>query len=125
MNSKSHLRLKYEPLTVKEPYHADVKIFNNPDEFTIYYREHENELKNLSTLRLNKTFKIPGYRITVCKRGTDNQELMLKKDYYSGVNNSRTDELGHDKVGHSEAEERISMIERRLDNIEKYLQQLQ
>ena len=79
MNSKAHLRIKYEPLTVKEPYHAEVMTFNTPDEFTIYYREHEDDLKNLSTVRLNKTFKIPGYRITVTKRGSENQELMLKR----------------------------------------------
>ena len=123
MNSKSHLRLKYEPLTVKEPYVAEVKTFNNPDEFTIYYREHEDQLKNLSTLRLNKTFKIPGYRITVCKRGTDNQELMLKKDYYGTVNNSQADS-SHTDNSQTELLEKISMLERRLDNIERFLQQL-
>jgi hypothetical protein len=123
MNSKSHLRLKYEPLTVKEPYVAEVKTFNNPDEFTIYYREHEDQLKNLSTLRLNKTFKIPGYRITVCKRGTDNQELMLKKDYYSGLGCASSCAAGTDN-SQTELLEKISMLERRLDNIERFLQQL-
>ena len=123
MISKSSLRLKYEPLTVKEPYHADVKTFSNPDEFTIYYREHEDELKDLSTLRMNKTFKIPGYRIGVSKRGTDQQELILKKDYYGTVNNSCTDNSQTDN-SQTELLEKISMLERRLDNIERFLQQL-
>ena len=122
MSSKSNLRLKYEPLTVKEPYHVEVRTFQNPDEFTIYYREHEDELKSLSTLRLNKTFKIPGYRISVCKRGTDQQELILKKDYYSPTNlmDSSSDRPGPV----NELVERISLLERRLDNIERFLQQL-
>ena len=106
MNSKSHLRLKYEPLTVKEPYVAEVKTFNNPDEFTVYYREHENELKNLSTLRLNKTFKIPGYRISVVKRGSEDEELILKKDYY-GSNNSQTDSSQTNVNSQTELTERI------------------
>ena len=122
MSSKSNLRLKYEPLTVKEPYHVEVRTFQNPDEFTIYYREHEDELKSLSTLRLNKTFKIPGYRISVCKRGTDQQELILKKDYYGPTNlmDSSSDRPGPV----NELVERISLLERRLDNIERFLQQL-
>ena len=123
MISKTNLRLKYEPLTVKEPYHAEVKTFNNPDEFTVYYREHENELKNLSTLRLNKTFKIPGYRISVVKRGSEDEELILKKDYY-GSNNSQTDSSQTNVNSQTELTERISDIERRLDNIERFLQQL-
>jgi hypothetical protein len=122
MSSKSNLRLKYEPLTVKEPYHVEVRTFQNPDEFTIYYREHEDELKSLSTLRLNKTFKIPGYRISVCKRGTDQQELILKKDYYSP--SARVTSLPSGTAEAAEAEERIALLERRLDNIERFLQQL-
>ena len=123
MSSKSNLRLKYEPLTVKEPYHVEVRMFQNHDEFTIYYREHEDELKSLSTLRLNKTFKIPGYRISVCKRGTDQQELILKKDYYSPTN--LMDSPTASAVGPvNELVERISLLERRLDNIERFLQQL-
>ena len=123
MNSKAHLRIKYEPITVKEPYHAETLLFNTPDEFTVYYREHEDELKNLSTLRLNKTFKIPGYRITVTKRGSENQELMLKKDYYGAskeqVNNDNTKETTPNSV----VLERISMLEQRIDNIEHFLSQ--
>ena len=121
MNSKSHLRLKYEPLTVKEPYVAEVKTFNNPDEFTIYYREHEDQLKNLSTLRLNKTFKIPGYRITVCKRGTDNQELMLKKDYYSGTKIAQTIDNNNENL--IKLLDEIKLLSQRIDNIEHFLSQ--
>ena len=100
----------------------EVRTFQNPDEFTIYYREHEDELKSLSTLRLNKTFKIPGYRISVCKRGTDQQELILKKDYYSPSARAASPYSGTTEA--AEAEERISLLERRLDNIERFLQQL-
>ncbi len=125
MNSKAHLRIKYEPLTVKEPYHADIKTFATPDEFTIYYREHEDDLKNLSTLRLNKTFKIPGYRITVTKRGSDEQELMLKKDYYSGVQKESPNDNHSNTQVNDDISKRLSIIEQRIDNIERFLQQLQ
>ena len=124
MNSKAHLRIKYEPLTVKEPYHAEVMTFNTPDEFTIYYREHEDDLKNLSTLRLNKTFKIPGYRITVTKRGSENQELMLKKDYYGATKEPLT-ESSKQATDNNDIAKRLSIIEQRIDNIERFLQQLQ
>ena len=125
MNSKAHLRIKYEPLTVKEPYHAETMVFNTPDEFTIYYREHEDELKNLSTLRLNKTFKIPGYRITVTKRGSENQELMLKKDYYGVKSNEPLTESSKQTTDNNDIAKRLSIIEQRIDNIERFLQQLQ
>ena len=124
MNSKAHLRIKYEPLTVKEPYRAETMVFNTPDEFTIYYREHEDDLKNLSTLRLNKTFKIPGYRITVTKRGSENQELMLKKDYYGATKETLT-ESSKQATDNNDIAKRLSIIEQRIDNIERFLQQLQ
>ena len=124
MNSKAHLRIKYEPLTVKEPYRAETMVFNTPDEFTIYYREHEDDLKNLSTVRLNKTFKIPGYRITVTKRGSENQELMLKKDYYGATKETLT-ESSKQATDNNDIAKRLSIIEQRIDNIERFLQQLQ
>ena len=116
--------MKYEPLTVKEPYHAETLTFSTPDEFTIYYRENEDRLKNLSTLRLNKTFKIPGYRITVTKRGTDNQELMLKKDYYGAPKQSTVNDNHKEPSFNNNIDERLSILEQRIDNIERFLQQL-
>ena len=94
---------------------GNVKIFNDTDEFTEYYRSHEEEFKNVSTLILNRNYKIPGYRITVSKRGTDQEELQLKKDYYS--RNDKTEDL--DKIL-----EQIKFLTERIDNIEQFLSEI-
>ena len=124
MTSKAQLRIKYEPIQVREPYVADVKTFANPDEFTIYDREHENELKGLSTLRLNKTFKIAGYRISTVNKGRENEEIVLKKDYYGASKNDNQQTNSNNETD-GQLAERISLLERKIDNIERFLQQLQ
>ena len=106
-------RYKFEPITVKEPHRYDVKTFTDPDEFTAYYRQHEDDFKGVSTAVLNRTYKIPGYRIAVPGRGTDREELILKKDYYSGGTVPETDYSGE-----------LAMLKKRLDNIEQFLQRL-
>lgn len=111
----SNRRIKYEPITIKEPHKDDVKIFSDTDEFTEYYRSHEDDFKNVSTLILNRTYKIPGYRITVSKRGTENEELQLKKDYYT--NSSSTDNS-------SAILEQIKFLSQRIDNIERFLTEI-
>ena len=105
-------RYKFEPITVREPHKYDIKTFSDPDEFTAYYRQHEDEFKDVSTAVLNRTYKIPGYRISVVGRGKDNEELILKKDYYSGS----TTNIDYNPE--------IAMIKQRLDNIEQFLQRL-
>lgn len=112
-SSTKFKRLKYEPITIREPHKYDIKTFDDPNDFTSYYREHEDEFKGVSTLVLNRTYKIPGYRISVSKRGTENEELMLRKDYYSSnadTNNSPDD--------------RIPELIARIENIEQFLEQL-
>lgn len=117
----SNKRLRFEPITIKEPHKDEVKIFNDTDEFTQYYRQHEDEFgkrssdnegfNHISTLLLNRNYKIPGYRITITKRGTKDEELILKKDYYNKTNN-QTNLL-----------EEIKILSQRIDNIERYLTQ--
>ena len=122
-------RVKYEPITIKEPYKYNVKNFADPEEFTEYYREHEEEFYTkppaekqlLSTLVLNRTFKVPGYRITVTNRGKDTEELILRKDYYTGV--AATDPYIPPKPG--EPLPPLEELIARIDNIEKFLEQLQ
>ena len=116
--TKTFKRIKYEPITVKEPHKYDVKEFENPDEFTAYYRENEDEFKGVSTLVLNRTYKVPGYRISVAKRGTENEELMLKKDYYGPSTNVTTPK--------SQAVEPLPPLQEliaRIENIEAFLEQ--
>ena len=117
----AHKRFKYEPIKIKEPHKGDVKMFNDPDEFTQYYREHENEFKNVSTLILNRTYKIPGYRISITHKGKDDEELILKKDYYGqSVKKSVVDgDVECDAV-----REEIAVINERLANIEQFLSQI-
>ena len=110
--------MKFEPITIKEPHKCDVKIFEDSDEFTAYYRQHEDDFKGVSTAILNRTYKIPGYRISIVGRGTDKEELILKKDYYSGTGKNAEPEPTKDYC------EQISMIMRRLEHIEEFLQRL-
>ena len=126
-------RLKYEPITIKEPHKDDVKIFNDTDEFTQYYRSHEDEFKtqskssadkctHISTLILNRTYKVPGYRISITKRGTDQEELQLKKDYYSTTNNLNTNDSSTDHSDNIMQE--IKFLSQRIDNIERFLSEI-
>ena len=121
-------RIKYEPITVKEPYKYNVKNFEDPEEFTEYYREHEEEFYTkppavkqlLSTLVLNRTFKVPGYRITVTNRGKENEELILRKDYYQGA----TPTESHAEPFANFTPDEVALLKERIDNIEKFLEQL-
>ena len=61
-------------LRIIEPIRDYLKVFNSPDEFNIWYTKNKDEVDSLTTNRLNKLYKIKGYRITKIK-GT----LMLKK----------------------------------------------
>ena len=83
-----------DPITIKEPYKPDVKEFTDTEEFTRYFRANEELFKEprtneeiephfLTTNKLNRTYKIPGYRIRIINKGKDNEELTLVKDYYS------------------------------------------
>ena len=114
-------RYKFEPITVKEPHRYDVKTFTDSDDFTAYYRQHEEDFKNVSTAVLNRTYKIPGYRISVTARGTDREELILKKDYYSGLGRVPP---SSDNGAHDDYAAEIALIKQRLDNIEQFLQRL-
>ena len=114
---RNAMRMKFEPITIKEPHKYDVKTFEDSDDFTAYYRQHEDDFKGVSTAILNRTYKIPGYRISVVGRGTDNEELILKKDYYGTTKKMETEVT-------NDYSEQIAVIMRRLDNIEQYLQHI-
>ncbi len=114
---RNAMRMKFEPITIKEPHKYDVKTFEDSDDFTAYYRQHEDDFKGVSTAILNRTYKIPGYRISVVGRGTDNEELILKKDYYGATKKMETEVT-------NDYSEQIAVIMRRLDNIEQYLQHI-
>ena len=132
-------KLKCEPITIKEPYKPDVKEFDDTDEFTRYFRSHEEQFKEaisdpekpsrfLTANKLNRTYKIPGYRIRIIRKGTDNEELTLVKDYH-GKSIDLTEESENNSV--NETTERIDRLEEliqslvdRVNNIESFLLQL-
>ena len=116
-------RMKYEPITVKEPYKEEVKTFNTTDEFTIYYREHEDELKGMTSMKLNRTFKIPGYRIRITKKGTDEEELILVKDYYQRTSPT-TDDKDDISTRMRKVEEQVKDLTTEIANITKFLEQM-
>jgi hypothetical protein len=119
-SAKVFKRIKYEPITVKEPHKYNIMEFADPEEFTAYYRENEDKFKNVSTLVLNKTYKIPGYRISLQNKGKENEELILKKDYYGG----RLEALAPFKVpGPNEPIPPLEELIARIENIEQFLEQ--
>ena len=72
-------------LRIIEPIRDYLKVFNSPDEFNIWYTKNKDEVDSLTTNRLNKLYKIQGYRITKIKN-----VLMLKKDTSSNNNNQNS-----------------------------------
>ena len=133
------LKLKVEPITIKEPYKPDVKEFADTDEFTHYFRANEDAFKEprtsedmephfLTTNKLNRTYRIPGYRIRIINKGKDNEELTLVKDYYTRSTdkeetvNETVDDGTLERIDTLETQ--ISDILERLNNIETFLLQL-
>ena len=132
-----------EPITIKEPYKPEVKEFADTEEFTRYFRGNEDTFKEpsedpekpgkfLTANKLNRTYKIPGYRIRIIRKGTDNEELTLVKDYTSkSPNDETTNEPSIDETTLNELSERVDKMEtiiqrlaEQIDNIEQFLVQL-
>jgi hypothetical protein len=126
-----------DPITIKEPLNKDLKTFESTDEFTVFYRQNDSLFKDpvkntlLSANVLNRLYSVPGYKISVTKRGTDNEELILIKDYRSKYatgknnqnNNSETDNLNNELL--TSLMNKIDILTQRVNNIESFLEQLQ
>ena len=61
-------------LKIIEPIRDYLKVFNSADEFNIWYTKNKDEVDSLTTHKLNKLYKIQGYRITKIK-GIDVEEI--------------------------------------------------
>ena len=133
------VKLKCQPITIKEPYKPDVKEFTDTEEFTRYFRANEELFKEpsddpdkqahfLTTNKLNRTYRIPGYRIRIINKGKDNEELTLVKDYYTRSTdkeetvNETVDDTNSERI--DEMASQITDILERLNNIETFLLQL-
>ena len=143
-------RLKVDPITIKEPYKPDVKEFADTEEFTRYFRSNEELFKEprtgnaartcgaadedtephfLTTNKLNRTYKIPGYRIRIINKGKDNEELTLVKDYYTRIIESNQETIidtdndaNNERI--TQLEELVQRITEQINNIETFLLQL-
>ena len=128
-----------DPITIKEPYKPEVKEFADTEEFTRYFRANEELFKEpsadpekpshfLTTNKLNRAYKIPGYRIRIINKGKENEELTLIKDYYTRTseNEESLNELNNNETNEriTQLEEIVQRITEQINNIETFLCQL-
>ena len=99
-------------IKVLEPVKNVIKEFDTPDEFNIYYMKNKDEIDKLTTHKLNKMFKIDGYRITRIQ-GT----LMLRTDYAAKKRIDKHDEM-------MELKARIDELQSEHDEIKDRMNQL-
>ena len=127
-----------DPITIKEPLNKETKEFENTDEFTVFYRQNESlfkdpvKNKHLSANLLNRLYTIPGYKISITKRNSDNEELILIKDYrskYANVPLAKSEmkvastDNSHDELIQN-LMDKLNMLEQRINNVESFLTQL-
>jgi hypothetical protein len=114
--------LNIEPIKVIEPYNPQIVEFENIDDFNIYYNTHKEEFDNMTTQKLNTKYKIPGYKLT-----KKSNELKLIKDYnYHKRKNANTDSNSSEGLASHENDikelrERITFLEKQIDNINTFL----
>ncbi len=144
MTSFKNIPVKFKsvilPITIKEPYKPDLQTFDTTDEFTAYFRANEDMFKEapkseednpkfLSANKLNRAYKIPGYRIRIINKGKDNEELTLVKDYYSRTSDdTNTNEKSLNDYNANELVERMNRMDEtiqqlvdQINNIEEFL----
>ena len=96
-------------IKIIEPIKEFSKVFNSPDEFNLWYTKNKDEMDNMTTHKLNKLYKIEGYRITKIKN-----VLMLKKDSQTITSTTPTIE---------ELKDEITKIKDTINQIISYLNQ--
>ena len=109
-----------EPLEVIEPYSPQVIQFESIEDFNGYYSKHQNEF-NGTTQKLNKKYKIPGYKLTTLKG-----QLKIIKDYRA--DSVHEPELYHEsdyEKKQNELTQRIIKIEKLQELIQQQIKQIQ
>ena len=104
-------------IKIIEPIKEYLKVFNSPDEFNIWYTKNKDEVDTLTTHKLNKLYKIEGYRITKIKN-----VLMLKKvnnNDSHNTNKSASSPLIPNEL--TEIQEEIKNIKSTINQIIQYL----
>ena len=108
-------------IKIIEPIKEFSKVFNSPDEFNLWYTKNKDEMDNMTTHKLNKLYKIEGYRITKIKN-----VLMLKKD--SQTSNTKSFSSGQSSTISTtptieELKDEITKIKDTINQIISYLNQ--
>ena len=98
-------------LKVIEPIKNYIKEFNSPVEFNLWYAKNKDEVDALTTHKLNKLYKIDGYRITKIKG-----ELMLKVDRKV---KEKVDETEEDEI--NELRNEIKNIKETMNKLIEYI----
>ena len=106
-----------EPLEVIEPYSPQIIQFESIEDFNSYYSKHQNEF-NETTIKLNKKYKIPGYKLTNLKG-----KLKIIKDYQTKI----PTEAFHEVEGQDSFQEReqIKTLEEKIKNQQNMINELQ
>jgi hypothetical protein len=79
-------------IKVLEKFEPEIKVFTK-DDFLKYLELHKNDLKEISTFKLNKMFSIKGYQITRIKNeiGLKISSYIPKNIAYKNKNNTITE----------------------------------
>ena len=92
---------------ILEEFKPEVKVFERKEDFVKYLGVNINDLKGLSTYKLNKMFKVNGYRVTKIKG-----EIGLATNHYVPKSDG-----GKKKKEEEVDEEAIKLLNEKVDYI--------
>ena len=112
------------PMRILEPFRAEVIEFEDKNDFIKYVNEDMETYKSLTTQKLNKMFRIPGYRITKLQGDISLKAVGGKEDAEKKMRSEIMEEV-MEKV-RSEIEEKVKdIVEEKLkDEMENYEKEL-
>ena len=112
-----------EELKIIEPTKNGLYHFKSTDEFSIYYAKHKDEMNEMTTQKLNKQFKIDGYRISRINTHDENGKIRQRGEIcLKRITNTSPNE--RKLLNDEQIEERIKVIEDKINSIINVLNQL-
>jgi hypothetical protein len=75
---------EYEKIEIRNqtPKDEELIVFENTDDFNIYYNKHLDDFKNKTTVQLNRKYRIKGgYVLSQQSNGDGTKKLVLRHDY--------------------------------------------